>query len=109
MANINQSEICCGVYEIYISGSSPKEVLRVVLYVRKVEKSIPPFYLFADIDDKRFIKHYGRDLAGYVKEHNLGTLVRTVARKNPNSGNYIRVWLWSVNNKSLSNYAKTHD
>lgn len=40
-------------------------------------------------------RHTGRYLAEFIREKELGNLIETEQRVNPNSGNHIRMWVWS--------------
>jgi len=46
----------------------------------------------------------GMRLAKYIRKHGLGTIVETTHRKNPNSGNTMKVWLWGINHKRLKEW-----
>ena len=39
---------------------------------------------------------YGDKFAEYILKHNLGTLVEAPQGKNPNTGNAIKAWIWTI-------------
>lgn len=45
-------------------------------------------------------QHVGRQLAAFIRENNLGTLIESEPRFNPNSNNMIRVWVWGVDREA---------
>ena len=41
---------------------------------------------------------YGEDFAAYIRTNNLGNVIETEGdHKNPNTGNWVKVWVWTVN------------
>ena len=42
---------------------------------------------------------YGQNFATYIQEHKLGEVIEASANshKNPNTQNYLRTWIWTVN------------
>ena len=51
---------------------------------------------------------YTGDLYRSIKKHKLGNVIQTEKKHNPNSGNKIRVYLWTVDKKALSKWFKRH-
>lgn len=49
---------------------------------------------------------YGFDLAKLIGEKLLGTVVDTPFQVNPNSGNELKVWLWTVDHDAVKKWAK---
>lgn len=52
-------------------------------------------------------KSYGRNFAALIKKENLGEVVQATTKtvKNPNSGNILKAWLWTVNYPNLKKWA----
>lgn len=48
----------------------------------------------------------GQKLADYIHKNKLGAISSPKAKRNPNSGNMIKVWTWSVNNRALARWYK---
>lgn len=48
----------------------------------------------------------GWKLAAYIRKHKLGTIVGGRKAVNPNSGNDLRVWLWTINRPALERWNK---
>lgn len=91
MAYVNNTA-CCGVGDINgISYGPPQKVLVDVvdLYSRFAH------YLFTAVVSKR--DQYGPQFRDYLLTHNLGTVVETGKKKNPNSGRMIVAYLWTPN------------
>lgn len=49
--------------------------------------------------------NYGIDFAAYIRENNLGSLVETDFNTNPNTGNPIKAWIWTVDWIALKRFA----
>jgi len=47
---------------------------------------------------------YLSNLSKIIRKEKLGKLMVTKSKRNPNSGNTIKIYLWSVNNKKLSKW-----
>lgn len=43
----------------------------------------------------------GRRLANYIEKHELGTVMKSPVKMNPNSGNNLRVMVWGVDNNAF--------
>ena len=89
---------------ICLNETDPIDVIKEVVWNRE-DGSMYPFYVFADIEDTNYTDHYGRNLANYIKKNKLGDVVATQKRVNPNSGNRIQSWLWTVNKRNLRLFA----
>ena len=95
-----ESTSCCGLKEIEsITGESPEELLKGVCEYLNAEVwefdfSLLLFTATTDMDE-------GDNLAKYIKKGGLGTVVKTRPKKNPNTGNRIVAWVWSVNERAL--------
>lgn len=99
---------CCGLDEIDGIDDTPKNVLVSVCEDKYPDREWAEdgdqigqeqaFILFTDnVSDN----NYGVNLAKYIKKNKLGTFTATRARENPNTGNMVRVWVWSPNEKNL--------
>lgn len=51
---------------------------------------------------------YGVKLAAFITRHKLGTVVASPTKINPNSGNPLKVWIWTVNHQRTYNWWKEH-
>mgnify|MGYP001598676929 CR=1 FL=1 len=115
MVEILESQGCCGMDELVgIEHSTPAETIKDVLerYLNDGETDVPLFVysgVAKDTKSKR-ANHahggYGEALTAYIKKHKLGTVVVSKAGINPNTGNKIKAWIWTVNNKKMLAYAK---
>ncbi len=52
-------------------------------------------YIFSD----SVVNGNGQAIADFIRKHKLGSLIATRPRKNPNSGNMIKIWIWRFNGK----------
>jgi hypothetical protein len=41
-------------------------------------------------------RKYGEELADYIIQHDLGTVTRSLEKRNPNSGRKVTVYLWEI-------------
>ena len=102
-----QDTTCCGLDEIEGLEGSPEETL---LHVCEEKYDIGwgdgakhAFLMFTDTTKSG----RGKQLAEYIEKHGLGYVDKTrKARRNPNTGNYVSVWIWSPNEKALKKWWK---
>ena len=57
------------------------------------------FYVFTGVTSHDSV--YGQRLADYILKNKLGTIVTSVSKRNPNSGNMIQIWTWGVDKEAL--------
>lgn len=89
---------CCGVRELEgIDYDNPKLVLKEINYRRRNCNDKPPFYIFTGITNER----YGQKLKRYIEKNKFGKVLQSSSKKNPNSHNFISVFVWEVNTKTL--------
>lgn len=48
---------------------------------------------------------YGERFAAYIRRNNLGDVVASGRRVNPNSGNQVKCWVWTLNKRALMAWA----
>lgn len=122
---IDQLNSCCGIYELNgLDGAEPlcslttfqlklhgqtPEALNVLLsFAEFVDRDLhnravkKPFVIFTDA----IRGGVGPVLAGLIENSNLGTINTQPARRNPNSGNRIQIWIWEPNYKGLARFLK---
>jgi hypothetical protein len=51
---------------------------------------------------------YAADFAAFIKAQGLGTVTVSQPRKNPNSRNCIRIYLWQINKPALAAWKAKH-
>lgn len=49
--------------------------------------------------------NYGENFAAFIRRHRLGTVVASQRRRNPNSGNLLKFWVWTLNKRGLVRWA----
>jgi hypothetical protein len=97
------SYMSCGVSILYgIWGQLPRNIVHKVLNERHssdLRKTREAFVMFSDTDNDS--NGGGNALYKYILDHNLGPIVEFGPRKNPNSGNMIKLWVWTPPHASL--------
>jgi hypothetical protein len=53
-------------------------------------------------------KGYGDKFATFIVENNLGTVVQSQRRTNPNSSNPGKLFLWTLNHAALDKFFREH-
>jgi len=92
---------CCGIKELRgISNRLPQDILNDIAEEWFVD--VPRAYMIFSCESKYAA---GRQLEKFIKHNNLGTVVRTKSKVNPNSGNLLSVWLWAVNNTAFKKWS----
>lgn len=94
---------CCGLNElenISDCGNGYKNIITQIIQHREKTTEDIPFYIFTDVT--RRIS--GRRLASFIELNKLGKIIKSHSKLNPNSENYISVWIWEVSNKGLKDY-----
>jgi len=121
---IEQSQISCGVFELFnltqytisVKETSAGAIMeRTLIPIEKIlcttffqcedcnDVGQCAFIIFSDVHDS--MNKRGEEYADFIEENNLGTVHRSVLKRNPNSSNRIRVYLWSVDWDRYSKWA----
>ena len=103
MAQLSDGFGCCGIREIEGIGElSAKEVMADLAedfrYDHKWRHAV-----FTQAGKKA---RYGLSFAAFIKKHKLGTVVASPTKENPNSGNPLKAFVWTVNWPALRKYLK---
>ena len=96
---------CCGIKEI--DGLSrtkyPAEAMYSLLYNCEGFRYI----IFSQAGAKA---KYGERFANFIYRHKLGSIVSTRGvYKNPNSGNILKAWIWTVDTKACNEWFEEED
>ena len=102
---------CCGVGELYnLSRMTPKNV--IINFERKVYSrggddgwrmpTVKAHYMFHDVENKN-----GDKLAEYITKYDLGGLLATESRKNPNSPRKVKAWLFTPSKTAIQRHIKS--
>jgi len=107
---------CCGIREIsglcgYSTGAAAfKAYLRQTLRCGLTHFRYVIFSQANRDEDAGSREEYGENFAAYLRDHKLGDVIETGEYVNPNSGNLLKVWIWTVDhdavNASRANRAK---
>jgi len=93
---------CCAIREISgIENYTPKETVKQVAkeYCCSDEKSA--FLLFTFYANRK----KGDNLKKFIEKNKLGTVTKSRAKKNPNSGNNINIFIWSIGRINFKKWA----
>ena len=94
---------CCGIIELEdICDMSSKESVFKVADSFFNEDYKSAFIIFTDINKK----NHGESLRAFIKKNKLGSVTKQRAKKNPNSGNMIHLFVWHVNENALLKWYK---
>lgn len=100
------SYISCGVTHMSgLSGVTPKQIVDKVLVQRHFsdkKTTREAFVLFSDIAGSGgYGPSPGERLCQYIRDNNLGDIGEFGPRKNPNTDNMIKLWVWMPPHESL--------
>lgn len=103
---------CCGIKEMagISEHRTPDQALRVFLQLNydqlgHQEQLTGAFFIFSQAGSR---SHYGDKLAAYIEEHKLGEVVVVGRKRNPNSGNMVKMFVWMPDVNALKAWAKEH-
>lgn len=109
---INDQLDCCGLREMSgIYYGTPQSTI-----MEFADNSYQDYDLISRYENANF-RHvifsqagskatYGRKLAAFITKHRLGTVVSSLTKVNPNTGNPLKVWIWTVNHQRTYNWWK---
>lgn len=109
MAQLNPVSACCGVREISYLGvdDDPKLSIRTlgeaIYNTSRSHRFRHAFFTQAN-NPQAASRTYGEKFAAYITEHKLGKVVESDEQINPNSGNSLKVWIWTVDHEALSKH-----
>lgn len=91
---------CCGVGEI--DGLSEHDSAPHALEALLRDNNVPrqPFIIFTQATSTRK-EGYGDRFKAYLEKQGLGEVSVSGYRTNPNSGNFVKVFVWTVNQKAM--------
>ena len=101
---------CCGVNEIDYLGlhDTSEEAMEAF----KQSRGHAPIILFTGVTKRKMHDHtgvgreddYGQAFARLIRRDGLGHVTASRAVRNPESGNHIRAWVWTVDRTALQNW-----
>jgi hypothetical protein len=92
---------CCGAVEITNLSDSLKGEEAFAEFCKALRGKRFRFVVFTQATDWGR-STYGSNFAAYIQRNGLGEVVRSGAGTNPNSGNYLIMWTWTVNWQAVS-------
>lgn len=99
---------CCGAGEIHGLMGNPKLFMRELLprmHRYDGEQFNGIYLMYSDINTCQ----RGETLTKYILENKLGDIATLPPQTNPNSGNLLKVWLWSIDFKVLDAWKEKDD
>jgi hypothetical protein len=90
MFSSTSSSVSCGVTEVYDLFQPT-----TVRDIREFWRTRKPYTAFVVFSDSKGCGN-GDRLATVIRKHKLGSVTGTVWKRNPNTGNEIKVWIWSL-------------
>ncbi|MFA5695834.1 MAG: hypothetical protein WC917_00010 [Bacilli bacterium] len=102
MIGINNLD-CCGIEELVDIAdyeTEPKTIIVDICTNYFENENQCAFYMFSDIQRKRS----GKNLCKFIKKHKLGLITQSPSRVNPNSGNSLTIWIWTINKRNLRSF-----
>ena len=89
---------CCGVREMHgISECSTEQALRLFGQQAAYHSDNFSHVFFTQAGSRR----YGQNLAATITRLRLGKVVASEKKRNPNSRNLLKMWIWTVNWKAF--------
>jgi hypothetical protein len=99
-AMVGSSACSCGVSVLSgLKYSTSEEIVHKILKERHQadsKKIREAFVMFSDV-----VGGPGEQLYAHIKKNNVGEIVEFGPRKNPNTGNMIKLWVWTPPHESL--------
>lgn len=100
---------CCGAREITnlsISRSAPQAMQEFgqAIYTRSYADNFR--YVIFTAADYGKPATYGTRFAKFIAKNNLGTVLETAKNRNPNTGNQVQMWVWTVNHDAVKAWLK---
>jgi hypothetical protein len=96
---VGDSDISCGVAQL-VGVEDYESPIQLHHVLKDGGKGIS--FLFSDTK-----KGGGKLLARHIRKYKLGRIATSTWRKNPNSGNIIKTWIWEWNGKQLPKSIRT--
>ena len=106
---------CCGVKEIdgIMEHKNPENIIKHTIEnifdFYDSPKIQCAFITFSGvIGKKRKSKNpkntIGNRLLKYIKQHNLGNVKASITKRNPNSNNLIKLYMWEIKSKNMKSW-----
>lgn len=111
---------CCGVKELHgLSFYSQDPATFLKFHFRRdrasweatsednyhIDRLFSPNFRYAYFTQAGRAQTYGEEFATYIKDQQLGEVVETTLNVNPNSGNELKMWVWTVDHDRLGEWA----
>lgn len=96
MASLSKTT-CCGVKELHELSGDVTDLVSLSLS----SQTYPHFLITDNKSNKR-----GEKVADLIRKNELGNLIETPYKKNPNSGNQVRAWLFTPSWTKLKSFVR---
>ena len=102
---------CCGMREINLLSMHASAAIAMKAFAEQTFNRQHTNFRYAvfseaNYGDTRGLYAYGREFAKFIKANKLGTVAATGWHVNPNSGNKLKAWIWTVDWDALKVWAK---
>lgn len=110
--SVNMVAGCCGIRELNNLSRFGNEVAALKSFAKFVYdpsklNSQFRFAVFSEANNYRTKAGYGSRFAAFIRENKLGAVIETEGwATNPNSGNPLKVWVWTVDHDAVKEWVK---
>lgn len=99
---------CCGLNEIEgIAGTNSqkdaKDIIKEVARSQFASMDKCAFYVFTDIGPQK----NARTLSKFIQKNKLGTIQKSITKKNPNTLNRLVVYTWAIDRAAFKQWYQT--
>jgi len=99
---------CCGLRELtgirYLRGTSQQRLNTMLSQASFTGRFCEVIFTWAGRRRPTTDRTYGRMLARIIRDKNLGTVTTINPVENPNSGNYVETFIWTLDRLAIANY-----
>jgi hypothetical protein len=101
MAHLKETE-CCGIRELdgIMSDNDARKSVVDAAEQWHEEDVDGAFVFFSSFGSSTA----GQNIAAYIEKYKLGTVMKTRPTLNPNSGNVLTMWVWTVNKRNFRRF-----
>jgi len=97
--------ISCGVQELRgVSVYEPSVLIRRQIAPSRLNRLAHIVFSDSTRYNRPWTNCSGSSFAQFIRDRNLGRVVRSTERRNPNSGNVIAVWIWTPNKVAVRRF-----
>jgi len=99
---------CCGLKELtgisYLRGTAEQRLNAMLSQASFTGRFCEVIFTWAGSRRPTTNRTYGRMLANIIRDKNLGTVTAINPVRNPNSGNYVETFIWTLDRPAIADY-----